>query len=72
MLSVGVAVQKNNTLIQSKVIGVLQLYLLFFYFSGLTHILMQLTGTTIFVSLRQAIYMSLLWLIPVLLLPKYT
>lgn len=64
--------QKNNTLIQSRVIGVLQLYLLFFYFSGLTHILMQLTGTTIFVSLRQAIYMSLLWLIPVLLLPKYT
>ena len=31
--------------------------------------LMQLTGATIFVGFRQSIYMSLLWLIPVLIFP---
>ncbi len=64
--------KNNNTLIKSNLFGVLKLYAFFFYFSGITHILMQFSGATIFVSLRQAIYMSLLWLIPVLLLPKYT
>lgn len=48
------------------------LYLFFFYFSGVTHLLLQLTDTTIFVGFRQAIYMSLLWLIPVLLFPHRT
>ncbi len=47
-------------------------YIFFFYFSGLTHILLQLLGTTIFLGLRQAIYMSFLWLIPILLFPQKT
>lgn len=46
-------------------------YLFFFYFSGITHILLQITGTTIFVGMRQAIVMSLLWLIPVMLVPRF-
>ncbi|HEY8354903.1 MAG TPA: phosphoethanolamine transferase CptA [Methylophilaceae bacterium] len=50
----------------------LRLYLFFFYFSGITHFLLQITGSTIFVGFRQAVYMSLLWLIPVLLMPRYT
>ena len=48
------------------------LYLFFFYFSGITHLLLQLTGATIFIGLRQSIYMSLLWLIPVLMFPRRT
>ncbi|SNR94647.1 heptose-I-phosphate ethanolaminephosphotransferase [Methylobacillus rhizosphaerae] len=51
--------------------AVLDYYLFFFYFSGITHILLQISGATIFVGLRQAIVMSLLWLIPVMLLPRY-
>jgi heptose-I-phosphate ethanolaminephosphotransferase len=47
-------------------------YFFFFYFSGVTHLLLQLADTTIFVGLRQAIYMSLLWLIPILLFPNRT
>ncbi|MCB5191582.1 phosphoethanolamine transferase CptA [Methylobacillus arboreus] len=46
-------------------------YLFFFYFSGITHILLQISGTTIFVGMRQAIVMSLLWLIPVMLVPRF-
>lgn len=52
--------------------GIGWLYLFFFYFSGLTHLLLQLDGATVFVGLRQAIVMSLLWLVPVLLLPRRT
>ena len=52
--------------------GLGRLYLFFFFFSGLTHLLLQLTGATIFVGLRQAILMSLLWLVPVLLFPHKT
>jgi heptose-I-phosphate ethanolaminephosphotransferase len=47
-------------------------YLFFFYFSGITHLLLQLTNTTIFFGLRQAAYMSLLWLIPILMFPNRT
>lgn len=47
-------------------------YLFFFYFSGITHILLQISGTTIFVGMRQAIVMSLLWLIPVMLVPRFS
>ena len=50
----------------------LNLYLFFFYFSGITHLLLQLTGATIFIGLRQAVYISLLWLIPVLAFPRKT
>lgn len=46
-------------------------YLFFFYFSGITHILLQISGTTIFVGMRQAIVMSLLWLIPVMLVRRH-
>lgn len=46
------------------------LYLFFFYFSGVTHLLLQLTDATIFVGFRQAVYMSLLWLAPILLFPE--
>ncbi len=49
----------------------LNYYLFFFYFSGLPHVLLQLSGSTIFVGMRQAIVMSLLWLIPVMLLPRH-
>lgn len=45
-------------------------YLFFFYFSGITHILLQISGATIFVGMRQAVVMSLLWLIPVMLVPR--
>ena len=48
------------------------LYLFFWYFSGLTHLLLQFTGATVFVGFRQAVVMSLLWLIPVLLFPRKT
>ncbi len=46
-----------------------KLYLFFFYFSGITHLLLQVTDSTIFIGFRQAIYMSLLWLVPVMLWP---
>lgn len=52
--------------------GIGRLYLFFWYFSGLTHLLLQLGGATIFVGFRQALIMSLLWLIPVLLFPHRT
>src|SRR3989338_9148039 len=45
------------------------LFLFFWYFSGVTHLLIQLTGTTGFEGFRQAFLMSALWLIPVLLFP---
>ena len=45
------------------------LFLFFWYFSGVTHLLIQLTGTTGFASFRQAFLLSALWLIPVLLFP---
>ncbi|SNR93654.1 heptose-I-phosphate ethanolaminephosphotransferase [Methylobacillus rhizosphaerae] len=48
------------------------LYLFFFYFSGVTHVLLQLTDATVFIGLRQAIYMSLIWIIPVLIFPERT
>ncbi len=47
-------------------------YLFFFYFSGLYQIIIFSSGVAGGVGLRQAIYMSFLWLIPILLLPKYT
>ena len=45
------------------------LFLFFWYFSGVTHLLIQLTGTTGFASFRQAFLLSAIWLIPVLLFP---
>jgi heptose-I-phosphate ethanolaminephosphotransferase len=46
------------------------LFLFFWYFSAVTHLLIQLTGTTGFASFRQAMLMSAIWLIPVLLAPN--
>ena len=45
-------------------------YLFFWYFSGVNHLLLQLTGQTIFVGFRQSIIVSTLWLIPLVLLPS--
>jgi heptose-I-phosphate ethanolaminephosphotransferase len=47
-------------------------YLFFWYFSGVHHLFLQLTGTTQFFGFRQAAAMSLLWLIPILLFPHKT
>lgn len=46
-------------------------YLFFLYFSACTHLLMKLSGHTTSVGLRQAIYMSLLWLVPVLVFQRH-
>ena len=47
-------------------------YLFFWYFSGIHHLLLQMTGVTIFFGFRQALIVSTLWLIPLLLFPKRT
>ncbi len=47
-------------------------YLFFFYFSGLYQIIIFSSGQAGGVGLRQAIYMSFLWFIPILLIPRYT
>jgi heptose-I-phosphate ethanolaminephosphotransferase len=63
---------KRMALNNNNLMAALNNYLFFFYFSGITHFLLQVTDTTIFVGLRQAIYISLLWLIPLILFPKKT
>ena len=45
-------------------------YLFFWYFSGVTHVLLVASGATDFSPLRHGILDSLLWLIPMLLLPR--
>lgn len=55
-----------------KLKRIFNLYLFFFYFSGITHVILQATDSSSFIGLRQALYMSLLWLVPVLLFPKKT
>ena len=47
-------------------------YLFFLYFSGIHHLLLQLADATIFFGLRQAIIVSSLWLIPLLIFPQRT
>jgi len=47
-------------------------YLFFFYFSDLYQIIIFTSGQAGGVGLRQAIYMSFLWFIPILLIPRYT
>ncbi|MCL4119237.1 UNVERIFIED_CONTAM: hypothetical protein GTU68_060388 [Idotea baltica] len=51
-------------------LGLICLFLFFWYFSGVTHLLLLLTGKVGFVGFRDAFIMSSLWLIPVLLFPK--
>ena len=45
------------------------MFLFFWYFSGVTQLLIQLTGTAGFAGFRQAFILSALWLIPLLLFP---
>ncbi|MGG7554813.1 phosphoethanolamine transferase CptA [Pseudomonas frederiksbergensis] len=52
--------------------GFLWLFLFFWYFSGITQLLIQLTGTSGFSGFRQAFVMSAVWLAPMLLFPKQT
>lgn len=44
-------------------------FLFFWYFSGVTQLLIQVTGTAGFAGFRQAFILSALWLIPLLLFP---
>lgn len=48
------------------------LLLFFWYFSGITQLLILLSGTTGFAGFRDAFFLSSLWLAPVLLLPRFT
>lgn len=57
---------RNNWLALSK------LYLFFFYFSGVYQSIIFASGAAGPVGIRQAIYMSFLWLIPILLWPRCT
>ena len=52
--------------------GLLWLFLFFWYFSGITQLLIQLTGTSGFTGFRQAFLMSAIWLAPMLLFPRQT
>jgi heptose-I-phosphate ethanolaminephosphotransferase len=52
--------------------GLIWLFVFFWYFSGITQLLIQLTGTSGFSGFRQAFFMSALWLAPMLLFPKRT
>ena len=52
--------------------GLLWLFLFFWYFSGITQLLIQLTGTSGFSGFRQAFVMSAIWLAPMLLFPRQT
>lgn len=47
-------------------------FLFFWYFSGVTQLLIQLTGTAGFSGFRQAFLASALWLVPLLLFPART
>ncbi|VVO72186.1 phosphoethanolamine transferase CptA [Pseudomonas fluorescens] len=52
--------------------GFLWLFVFFWYFSGITQLLIQLTGTSGFSGFRQAFVMSAIWLAPMLLFPRQT
>ena len=52
--------------------GFIWLFVFFWYFSGITQLLIQLTGTSGFTGFRQAFVMSAVWLAPMLLFPKRT
>lgn len=47
-------------------------YLFCFYFSGFYQMFLWLNGQSGFNGFRQVIYMSFLWLIPLIILPRYT
>jgi len=52
--------------------GFVWLFVFFWYFSGITQLLIQLTGTSGFSGFRQAFVMSAIWLAPMLLFPRHT
>ncbi|PMZ88327.1 MULTISPECIES: phosphoethanolamine transferase CptA [unclassified Pseudomonas] len=52
--------------------GFVWLFVFFWYFSGITQLLIQLTGTSGFSGFRQAFVMSAFWLAPMLLFPRQT
>jgi len=52
--------------------GFVWLFVFFWYFSGITQLLIQLTGTSGFTGFRQAFVMSAIWLAPMLLFPRQT
>lgn len=52
--------------------GFIWLFVFFWYFSGITQLLIQLTGTSGFTGFRQAFVMSAIWLAPMLLFPNRT
>ncbi|GAA0267288.1 phosphoethanolamine transferase CptA [Pseudomonas rhodesiae] len=53
-------------------VGLGWLFLFFWYFSGITQLLIQLSGTSGFSGFRQAFFMSALWLAPMLVFPRQT
>ena len=52
--------------------GLCWLFVFFWYFSGITQLLIQLSGTSGFSGFRQAFFMSAIWLAPVLIFPRRT
>lgn len=48
------------------------LFLFFWYFSGITQLLIVISGTSGFSGFRNAFFLSLVWLAPVLLVPRWT
>jgi len=48
------------------------LLLFFWYFSGVTQALLLFSGTTGFAGFRNSLFLSTLWLVPVLLAPRFT
>ncbi|WP_047553147.1 phosphoethanolamine transferase CptA [Methylotenera sp. G11] len=52
--------------------AIFSLYLFFAYFSVLPQLILYVTDNTVFVGLRQAIVMSVLWFVPVFLLPRFS
>ena len=52
--------------------GLAWLFFFFWYFSGITQLLIQLTDTSGFAGFRQAFVLSGIWLAPMLLFPKKT
>ncbi|EJM88125.1 MULTISPECIES: phosphoethanolamine transferase CptA [unclassified Pseudomonas] len=64
--------RSNSTADKFDWAGFLWLFLFFWYFSGITQLLIQLTGTSGFSGFRQAFTMSAIWLAPMLLFPRKT
>lgn len=52
--------------------GLIWLFVFFWYFSGITQLLIQVTDTSGFAGFRQAFVMSGIWLAPMLLFPNKT